>query len=234
MANVDLDLLAYIVEHRFILAEHAHAFLGVRPFNRLDALKRARLLEIDHDTASRCYSATPRGIREVGRTYAKRKITYDTYRHDVGVAWLWLAARAGSFGPVSETISERAMRSRDYHAGEHGERLAVRLGGGQHHYPDLLLHTPNGKRIAVELELSSKSRTQRERILSAYAIDRRVDAVVYLVENRATGKAIQDSARRAGISSLVHVHMIKGGLPPRGGQRAAARTMDREPREMAR
>jgi hypothetical protein len=228
VANIDLELLAYIAEHRFILGEHAQAFLGVRPYNRLEALRRAGLVEIDQSTASRCYSATPKGIREVGRTYSRRKITYDSYRHDVGLAWLWLAARAGSFGPVAEIITERAMRSRDRHAGQTAQRLAVRLGGGRHHYPDLLLHTPNGKRIAVELELSAKSRTQRERIIGAYAIDRRIDAVVYLVENRATGRAIQETARRAGISNLVHVQMIKGGLPPRDGpQRTAARAPDR-------
>jgi hypothetical protein len=97
------------------------------------------------------------------------------------------------------------------------------------HYPDLLLVTPEGHRIAVELELSSKGRARRDRILAGYGADARIEVVLYLVEQTALARAIQSSARRLGISSLVHVERV---IPPaRAGGRgapAAERTQVRE------
>jgi len=153
------------------------------------------------------------------------------YDHDVGVAWLWLAARAGTFGPLRDVIGERRMRSLDATAPPSAQPHAVRLGGvgasGRErlHYPDLLLVTPEGKRIAVELELSSKGRRRREQILSGYAADVHVDAVLYLVRSRQLGRAIQASARRMEISPLVHVQMtsLAGSAGDGSGGRAPTR-----------
>jgi hypothetical protein len=107
----------------------------------------------------------------------------------------------------------------------------VRLGGvgpsGRErlHYPDLLLIDPGGRRIAIELELSSKGRGRREKILAGYAADARIDVVLYLVRDRRVGRAIQASARRLGIGPLVHVQRVDfPAVGPGNAGRASERT----------
>ena len=84
--------------------------------------------------------------------------------------------------------------------------VAVRLGGvgpavrERIHYPDLLLVTPTGRRIAVELELSWKGRRAPGGSSRATRADPRVAAVLYLVEDRIVGRSIEAAARRLGIS----------------------------------
>jgi hypothetical protein len=111
------------------------------------------------------------------------------------------------------------------------EPFAARLGGvgpgGRErlHYPDLVLVGSGGTRIAVELELTPKSRTRRDRILAGYAADRRIDGVIYLVERRSVGNAIERSSVRLGLGDRVRIQ------PVRWGRQAAAR---REPRVLER
>jgi hypothetical protein len=145
--------------------------------------------------------------------------------HDVGVAWLWLAAHRGAFGPLAEVVSERTMRSRDgseAHAtrvtgrSEH-EPFGVRLSGHgpkgrpRFHYPDLLLVDRQGRRLAVELELSSKGRSRRHQIIGGYAFDRRVDAVLYLVSDQRVAREVQEAARRFGSERTVIVQRVRVG-----------------------
>ena len=133
------------------------------------------------------------------------------------------------------------MRSEDAIAGLGADRVGdpktfgVRLGGygpggrPRLHYPDLLLVTPDGRRVAVELELSSKGRTRREKILRGYAADRDIDAVVYLVDNPAVGRAIRTSAARVGSSGRIQVQPVRwaGSHSPRDGGAAIARAATR-------
>lgn len=260
----DLELLAFIAEHRIVLAYQVRRFLGASSsvaYARLRALSAAGLVRqrkalYGHPS---CYQATSQGIGAAGRSYRAQEIDYGRLQHDLGLASLWLAARAGTFGPFQSLISERAMRSSDASAanalgkastagapagadqyGYDDSRQGVRLGGvGERgrerlHYPDLLLVTPQGKRIALELELTSKGAARREKILMGYAFDRKIDAVVYLVRDLPIGRKIRDSARRLGISDLVHVQLIKGLPRPMGPSRQPSRSAVRRPQEQAR
>ncbi len=239
----DFGLLAFVAEHRVIVAAQAQRFLGVSSsvaYARLRALTGAGLLRrqnVLHGHPA-CYLATTAGIRAADRPYRAQKLEPGLLQHDLGLASLWLAARAGTFGEVREVISERAMRSHDARTAHGAETaaptgpLGVRLGGvgeaGRErlHYPDLLLVTPKGKRVAVELELTSKGVARRERVLMGYAFDRRIEAVVYLVPDISTGRRIQESARRIGVSNLVHVQLVKGSRAS-GASRALTRSADR-------
>jgi hypothetical protein len=49
----------------------------------------------------------------IGRDLPPPRRDLRCYRHDIGVAWLWLAASRGAFGRVERIVSEREMRSRD-------------------------------------------------------------------------------------------------------------------------
>jgi hypothetical protein len=164
------------------------------------------------------------------------RIDLRCYTHDIGAAWLWIAARQGSFGPIREVLGERRLRSLDAAPDRSGPPQGVRLGGlGAHgrerlHYPDLLLVTPDGRRIGLELELSSKGRVRREKILAGYGADARIDAVLYLVGDRRIGRSIKQSARKLGTGAIVHVHQVNlpAATAGAGAARAAARIGSRE------
>jgi hypothetical protein len=232
----DLDLLAFMAEHRLVLADHVEALLSVSGATaraRLRALAEAGLTRTRHVFHGQpaCHQITRPGLRALGSSLPSPRLDVSCYAHDVGAAWLWLAARRGTFGPLREVLGERRLRSLDGVRSVDREPLGVRLGGtgadGRErlHYPDLLLVTPDGKRIAVELELTGKGRTRREKILAGYAADARIDAVLYLVASRATGRAIETSARRLGIAELVHVQ--RAHAPKTAAGRAGSRFAER-------
>ncbi len=221
----DLRLLEFIADHRVVLAAHLQMLLERslhRTQRRLRQLREAGYLEqrtvFQHQPS--CYLISKPGLAAIGSALPRPRVHLPGYLHDVGAAWLWLAASGGQFGPVREVISERQLRSRDGLPREAGyafgldrprTSFGVRLwesgprGHERLHYPDLVLERPDGRRVALELELSSKGNRRLEKIISAYASDRRIDAVVYLVERPAVARAVRRAAAAAGVSELVHV-----------------------------
>lgn len=173
---------------------------------------------------SRCCLIQSRGLAAVGSRLRAPEPRLGSYRHDVGLAWLWLAARGGAFGPVTDVIGERRLRSHDGVAPE--EPYAIRLGGydakgfERRHYPDLLLLGHQGRRLALELELSLKGVDRREQILAGYAADRRVDAVLYFVEANSSGRSIARSLRgstaRMGLLDRIQIRSIAPIAPGDG------------------
>ncbi len=242
----DHVLLRFIAEHRFVVAGQVAVLLEVSESAasaRLRALGAGGYLRAERKLHLQpaCHQITRGGLRAIGSDLAApRKPDLALYRHDLGLAWLMLAARRGRFGAVADVISERRMRSSDARSTERDERLGVRLGGvgpggrDRLHYPDMILVTGSGQRVAFELELTTKAQDRRERILSAYGADRRIDAVVYLAEKPAVRQAIERSARRAGISDMVHVQRVTlGGSTPANARGAAAQRRHRAARDEA-
>lgn len=225
-------MLEFAAEHRLVLATHIAALLEVTPelaAKRLRSLRRAGLLRDGRSSewAPGCDQITRAGLQAIASTLpAPRLSDPGGYLHDAGLAWLWLAARAGVFGAVRRVVCEREMRSSDGRAEDGEHRYAVRLGGvgpaGRErlHYPDLILETESGHRVALELELSLKSRHRREGILAGYAAEPGIDAVVYLVDKPSVARAIEQSAARIGISDFVDVRRVSFAEPVKDAGRA--------------
>ncbi len=239
----DRTLLAYLAEHRLARTDQLQVLLGLSATAvraRLRTLIDAGLIsqEVYFHRQPACQQITRRGLAAIGSPLPPPRVDLSTYAHDVGVAWLWLGARDGVFGPLREVIGERTLRSRDRPGRPSTPPLAVRMGGvgpgglERLHYPDLLLVTAAGRRVALELELTSKGRSRRENILSAYGADPHVDTVLYLVPSRRTGAAILASARRLGIEDIVRVQSVR--LPEAAGPGTPARTLQRPPQDRAR
>jgi len=237
--------LALAAEHRLILAAHVATLLGSTEEaadRRLRRLVASGHLRGDRPlTTARWFQIEHRGLRAIGSRLPRPRLAgTDASDHDIGLAWLWLAAHRGAFGPMRAIHSERQMRSEDGRPRSEGigpERHAVRLegvgpyGGERRHYPDLMLETDTGQRVAVELELTGKPRRRTETILGGYAFDQRVDAVLYLVPRPETGKAIARAAAAVGIADMVHVQRVafgpgSGARRAPGAQRAAGRSRD--------
>jgi hypothetical protein len=217
----DRELLAFTAEHHFVLAEHVRVLLGTTlsaADARLRALAGAGLINrrpVFHDQPPLNW-VTSRGVAAIAGDLKPPQLDLHTFEHDVGVAWLWLAARAGAFGPAQAVIGERRLRSEDGRREAGEPPLAVRLGGvgpkGQErlHYPDLLLVSRGGKRVALELELTDKGLRRREQILAGYSSEGRIDAVVYLVTSRRLGHSIAKSAERLRMAPRVYVQLVDG------------------------
>jgi hypothetical protein len=229
----DRELLAFAAEHRLVLGEHLEVLLGVSgrvALARLRALTRAGFLvrRAVFERGPAWHQVTRPGLAVIGSTLPTPREDLRSHDHDVGVAWLWLAARDGAFGPLEEVLAERRMRSRDAGRDPQAEPFGVRLGGAgprggeRLHYPDLLLRTADGGRLALELELSPKGRARLETILAGYGADRRIDRVVYLVENRGLARKIASAARQVGVSDVVFIQPVRRPGAAQGTARSLA------------
>ena len=244
----DQELLEFLARHRLVRTDHARRLLEVSegPARaRLRRLHDAGLVtrDIAFEGQPECWQITRDGLGAISSPLPVPRRDLSTHTHDVGVAWLWLAARGGAFGELREVISERELRSRDGLGRRSDPRLAVRVaglgprGGEQLHYPDLLLTSARGDRVALELELTTKSRPRRERILEAYAGEPAIDHVVYLVHDRRIGREIARSARRLGLSDMIHVRRVTLPDPtqtPPAATRVLRRTQGRDGGDVAR
>jgi hypothetical protein len=235
----DLEVLAFLAEHRLVLAAHVQALLGVGDsvaYRRLAGLAANGLVEharVLHGQPG-WYRITRAGLALIGSELPPPRFDLRCYRHDIGLAWLGIAASRGALGAVDRVVSERSMRSCDgkpeVRSGERAP-FGVRLGGagpgGQTrlHYPDLLLIGPRERRVAIELELSSKGRRRLETILAGYGADPSVSGVLFLADRAVTRREVSSAAARLGISDIVHVQRFawEAGARPRaaGGAPAA-------------
>jgi hypothetical protein len=114
----DVRLLAFVAEHRIVLARQVQALLGVSKtvaYSRLRGLADRGLIEHSHvlHREPGWYQITRSGLAMIGSDLPPPRLDLRCHRHDIGVAWLWLAASRGAFGRVERIVSEREMRSRD-------------------------------------------------------------------------------------------------------------------------
>lgn len=220
----DLRLLAFVSVHRFVLSAHVRAFLGVHPtvaYRRLAGLVGAGLLcheRIFHAQPG-CYRITNGGLAAIGSELPRPTVDLRTYHHDATVAQLWVAELHGHMCPLRRLLTERQMRCADQHHNRDGDAqllgvpLAVHDSSGRQrrHYPDLLLTTNKEQGVAVELELTLKSRRRLEQILIGYASDPGIDQVLYLTDSRAVARTLSQLTDELGLSDLVQVAGLHRG-----------------------
>ena len=239
--DLDRTLLAFIAEQRVVVEPQLGAVGGADAWSRVESLAAGRFVRREAIFAGQPAALwiTAKGLGAVERRLsAPGRPDLRSYRHDVGVAWLWLAAQQGAFGAVEEMRGERELRAHDRRIAGLGdgerEPLGVRMGtigphgAEQRHYPDLLLDLGGARRIALELELTPKGAARLDRIMRGFAFDGRIDAVVYLVPDRGMRRRVESAARRTGVADLVHVQTLARDaiagtqLPGRAAGRGAA------------
>lgn len=217
----DTSVLGPLAEHRFLIVPQVALLLGV---TERTAVRRLRQLEQERTILlGPVFHGLPwaasiqrRGLRALGSPLKPPQLNLNEYRHDVGVGWLWLAARAGRFGALDGIATDRHMQAEDLRASANGCAPPWGVGLGicgsngrpKRHYPDLMLDTVSGHRQAIELELTAKSARRLSRIMTAYASDASVDHVLYLAGSRLIAKRLLEAAQGAGISERVHVQLL--------------------------
>jgi hypothetical protein len=228
----DQRMLAFAAEHRFVVTAQLATLLEMSvgaAATRLRALTAAGYLTDSRPLTDEptLYQITTPGLRAIASDLTRpRAVDLARFRHDAGLAWLTVGAERGMFGPLAQIVSERRMRSLDAHGADAGETFGVRRANKPGlHYPDLLVITDSVHRVAFELELTTKSPRRREAILAGYAVDRRIDAVIYLVDTPQGRRAMQESVRRMGLDDRVRVEQVSIGhrQPPVSGAGALQR-----------
>jgi hypothetical protein len=217
----DATVLGPLAEHRLLTVPQLARLLEVSEstaVRHLRALQREQMLALRPIFHGLPWAASiqVRGLRALGSPLKAPRLNLNQYRHDVGVGWMWLAARAGRLGALTGLRTERSMMAADYAARAGGGPAVWGLGLGllgshgqpHRHYPDLMLDTAAGQRVAVELELTAKSSGRMARIMAAYASDARIDQVLYVVADRSIGSRVRESARRSGAGERVHVQLL--------------------------
>lgn len=255
MNDGDREILAFAAAHRVVLASHVHILLGSGEHGtptRLAALERAGLVR--HERALRsepwCYQITRQGLAAIGSDLPPPRADLRSCRKDIGVAWLWLAARDGAFGHADRVMSKREQRALDRTRtarAQADERTEPRLPPGNRseppfgvrlesrgpelprlHYPDLLVIS-EGKRIAIELALSVPGQRSVEQILGGYRAEPSIGVALYLVDDDLVAGSIQAPAARLGISNRIHVQPVR--YPGTREQSHATRREQTEPVE---
>jgi hypothetical protein len=243
LTDQDELLLGFAAAHRMVLREQAQALLVLSASSaarRCSALAAAGLLAKSRpfDRGPNWFRITRAGLDSISSSLPVPDERLGQFKHDIGLAWIEIAARRGSFGPLTGVVSERRMRSDDgvwesrrspldleLERPPFGIRLGLGARGRQRiHYPDMLLDLAGGKTVAVELELTPKGPRRRDEILIAYAAEKRYAAVLYLVETPSMATSIRAAARELGISRKVHVQLVRyGSAASGGGGRAPSR-----------
>jgi len=184
----DAKVLQWINGFGFASVDQIQRFMGVGSsvaYGRMKKLveygylARERILH----GQSRIHKVTKKGILASADALAPmRYITLGTFRHDFMLVDLALSLETETGGAFTP---DRRIR--------HNEGLS---GAGQSgHIADGYLHIGNDKPIAVELELSVKSRARIVDIINTYGGDLSVKEVWYFTDQKSVVHAIQKAAQ---------------------------------------
>jgi hypothetical protein len=218
----DLDLLVFIASHRFVHARHVTEWIGADravAYRRLSGLSVHGLVHYERifHAEPGVFQITNGGLAVCNSPLPRPKVDLRTYRHDAGTVDLWLQARAGAFGPVGRLLTEREMRHHDL-APEpvDGVPFGFRIGGYDRagrprvHFPDMLTIAPALGRVALELELSLKGERRLEEILLGYALDDRINQVVYLADQPHVHRTLTELIARLNLAERVSCRYCPG------------------------
>lgn len=182
----DVAIVRWIGRLRFAEAEQIagrfemdlhNAYRRLRGLIALDLVEHRRVFHAQPGA----YTTTRAGLELAGLRLPPGRIDIRTYEHDRLMGDVAIALER-EFGAAA-MVTEREMRSVDATADP--PRYAVRRGASESkralHFPDLAVELDDGRRLAVEVELSAKGRTRLDSIVTAYVRAPRVSEVRYYV-----------------------------------------------------
>lgn len=220
--------LAALAPWRFLTAAQLCALLELSElvvYRRLRVLRAHGLVDyvrpFQHEPG--VFLITAAGLGLLRSELPAPRLDLRIYRHDLLAGWA--AIGLATEHPDFTIVSEREMRSLDRREDRPGELPVLGVpypglgpsGHPRRHYPDFALLDAGGRRrIAVEVELTSKGRRRLEQILTAYARDRHIEQVVYLTDRDGIADAVARAAAKAGAAGLLEIRRLgnEAGLHP--------------------
>ncbi len=156
----DLEILKFINDFGFVEMPHLDRRFGFkkpRNYQLITKLVDAGFVQHERVFFGRhgVYRLTPKGAAMTELPHLAR-INLGTYKHDIVLIDTYLNLRMQY--PEAGWISERQLM-KDKHATGVGQRG---------HVPDGLLVFPDGKQVAIEVELTLKGKYRLEKILKGY------------------------------------------------------------------
>jgi hypothetical protein len=164
------------------------ARFGLHPakaYARLKGLVGVGLLRTEQPfRGAGVYVATREGLGFAGLEHLKAAtVAAGSYAHELAIVDVMIGIELA--GDELLVLTEREMRRL-------GEAYMLRLGtsrsASSRHWPDLALEAPGGKRWAIEVELTRKSRERMDRKLRAYDSSRYEQVVYYVPDQRAASR----------------------------------------------
>lgn len=211
----DRELIRYVARHGLVTVEHIMAAMGVGQaitYRRLARCIAAGLLERRAVLCSEpsVIRATQAGIRFVGLEFPIASLSpggVEHYLRCASVAHLLVE----EFGSCVLTEREIALAE-----AEEGSRFASaevgRRPGDKRLYnrADLLVQACDGRRIAVEVELSSKAPHRLRSILRGWRLASSVDQVRYYCRQGRTHRAVCSAMKAIGADKIDRIVVIEG------------------------
>jgi hypothetical protein len=175
------------------------------------------------------FRVTAAGLEQIGSNLTPPQIDMSSYRHDMTVPWLWLAATAGSFGSWRRVLCERELRAADQRpaalhqqsrsdlavacsaegpAPPFGARSVGPGGQLQMHYPDLLL-VKDARRVAITLAIALPSCRELDATLTAYGAEPKISRVAYVCIDPIIAEAVLASVDRVGLQGFARVLNVR-------------------------
>lgn len=207
----DQEIVAWIARIGAAGAAHVMARFGMGrswAYARLRALTRDGLLEHRQLLHRRpgIYLATAEGLRWTGlERLGAYRLGVGAVEHASEVATATVALHLAL--PGYEQLTERELRVREADEGPIASAKLGELPGGRPalHRPDVALISPDGRVLAIEVELSVKAARRLVAICRGYARARHVDRVYYFATRpaaRAVSRAIEQTRAEDQIAVL--------------------------------
>jgi hypothetical protein len=180
----DREVLAWLARFRFVTDELLadHFDVSRQRMNvRTRRLAHAGLVQRHDDgpTDRHLISITRRGADALGLPRRKPPRTDAQRTHEL--ALVALVSRLERATSNETTLTEREMRQRQTATQDQYSVLVTQPGRPPaRRWPDVAIHHADGRRTAIELELTGKGTTRLGRIVAAYAATTLYDEVVFL------------------------------------------------------
>jgi hypothetical protein len=220
MDDTDRDALRFAAAHCLVASDQVAVLTGDATESdsteRVDRLVGEGLLSRTRiaATAPDCLMITEAGVETIGSRLRVPVWEMRGLRGVRAAGWVWVRAKDGRIPGLTGVWSEREMISHDLKLttagsvseGAWGLRIAGPRSGAVTGlwYPDVLLMFPQSW-ASVHVVLGGAAPAGLSALLTAYGLDDRFGAVVFLVERERVGRLITAAAVSAGVANVVSV-----------------------------
>jgi hypothetical protein len=225
----DRSVVQFVGAHPWVVSEHIRRLLSLYsqcsiPHVAPQVARRRLGVLVGHGilahgmlrlfgTPLSAYWLTRRGAHFLGHELGPGGVDIRQLQHDAAVADVHIALVGRGATQIWTARTLASARAR----GSLPEGMLAYLGAREVHVPDIVATLADGRRIAVEVEMSRKSPRRLAQIMRAYRLARGLDEVVYLAPLEARARAIAQAARgvsKVRVARLEQIIPLRSWPPP--------------------